>query len=74
MSSESILKLTGVGVFIAQLDVSFVLATHSNIASEFAKLEDSSWLLVSYILAMSATQPIVSISSSLNLQTNPEHL
>lgn len=74
MPSESVVKLTGVGVFIAQLDVSFVLATHSNIASEFAKLEDSSWLIVSYTLAMSGTQPIVSASTSPKLQTDSEHV
>jgi hypothetical protein len=47
------------GVFIAQLDTSFVLATHTNIASEFGQLESSSWLIASYALAMCAVQPCV---------------
>ncbi|QDS75640.1 hypothetical protein FKW77_006935 [Venturia effusa] len=46
------------GVFVAQLDTSFVLATHSTIASEFDQLANSSWLVVSYSLAMCAVQPI----------------
>ncbi|KAE9968812.1 hypothetical protein EG328_007270 [Venturia inaequalis] len=52
-----VLALT-IGVFIAQLDTSFVLATHSTIASEFDQLANSSWLVVSYSLAMCAVQPI----------------
>ncbi|TLD37309.1 multidrug resistance protein [Venturia nashicola] len=52
-----VLVLT-IGVFIAQLDTSFVLATHSTIASEFDQLANSSWLVVSYSLAMCAVQPI----------------
>ena len=51
------------GVFIAQLDTSFVLATHSNIASDFGQLANSSWLVTSYALAMCAVQPIVCIPS-----------
>lgn len=57
--SVVVLVLT-IGVFIAQLDTSFVLATHSTIASEFDQLANSSWLVVSYALAMCAVQPIVS--------------
>jgi hypothetical protein len=52
------LKQTAPGVFIAQLDTSFVLATHTNIASEFGQLSNSSWLVVSYALAMCASQPV----------------
>jgi MFS family permease len=34
------------------------LATHSNIASEFNALEDSTWLITSFALAGAATQTI----------------
>ncbi|KAF2402942.1 MFS general substrate transporter [Trichodelitschia bisporula] len=47
------------GVFIGQMDGSFVLATHSNIASEFQQLSNSGWLLTSYSLVGAATQPII---------------
>jgi hypothetical protein len=50
------------GVFIAQMDGSFVLATNAKIASEFGQLSNSSWIIVSYSLAMCAVQPCVSPS------------
>lgn len=53
--------LTGkpVGVFISQADTSLILATYGPIASEFNELQNASWLLSSYILAMCAAQPLV---------------
>ncbi|KAF2434070.1 major facilitator superfamily transporter [Tothia fuscella] len=47
-----------VGVFIAQLDVSYVLTTHSIVASEFGQLSNSSWIILGYSLAMCAVQPL----------------
>ncbi|KIY47896.1 MFS general substrate transporter [Fistulina hepatica ATCC 64428] len=46
------------GVFIANADSSLVLATYGKISSEFGQLENSSWLLTTYNLAMCAFQPI----------------
>lgn len=49
-----------IGVFTSNADSSLVMATHPVIASEFDDLEDSSWLLISFMLAAVATQSIVS--------------
>lgn len=46
------------GCFIANADSSLVLATYGKVASEFHDLDSGSWLLSSYILAMSAVQPL----------------
>lgn len=43
---------------MAHTDGSILLATHSNIASEFNALSDSTWLLTSFALAGAATQTI----------------
>ncbi|KAK7755663.1 hypothetical protein SLS62_002274 [Diatrype stigma] len=48
-----------IGVFTSNADGSLVMATHPVIASEFDDLEDSSWLLISFMLAAVATQSIV---------------
>lgn len=48
-----------IGVFIANGDGSLVLASYGKIASEFEDLENASWLVTSYVLAMSAAQPLV---------------
>ncbi|QKX53239.1 uncharacterized protein TRUGW13939_00315 [Talaromyces rugulosus] len=47
-----------IGVFIANAEGSFVLATNSQIASDLGSPKDASWLVTSYILAMSAAQPL----------------
>ncbi|KAI0012182.1 major facilitator superfamily domain-containing protein [Xylariaceae sp. FL0662B] len=47
-----------VGVFASNADGSLVIATHAVIASEFNDLEDSSWLLISFLLAGAATQSL----------------
>jgi hypothetical protein len=47
-------------VFVANAEGSLVLATYGRISSEFDDLENASWLVTSYVLAMSAAQPMVS--------------
>jgi uncharacterized membrane protein YoaK (UPF0700 family) len=47
------------GIFTSNADGSLVLATHPVIASEFGKLQDSSWLFISFMLASAASQTIV---------------
>ena len=57
-----ILKAIGIlviGVFTGNADGSFVLATHSTIASEFNSLEASSWLITAFALAGASSQNIV---------------
>ncbi|KAK6523646.1 hypothetical protein TWF281_001625 [Arthrobotrys megalospora] len=46
------------GVFVANGDGSFVLATNGVISSEFGRLDDASWLVTSYMLTMCALQPL----------------
>lgn len=48
------------GVFISNADFSIVLATHALIASEFHDLSNSSWIFVSFGLAATTAQPLVS--------------
>jgi hypothetical protein len=48
------------GVVISNADSSFLMATHTVIASEFDALHDSSWLLTSFVLGGAVTQPLVS--------------
>jgi MFS family permease len=47
------------GVFISQADATLVLATYGTIASEFNDLQNGSWLISSYMLAMCTAQPLV---------------
>jgi hypothetical protein len=47
------------GVFIANADVSLVLATSGTISSEFDQLGNAGWLITSYTLAMCAAQSLV---------------
>ena len=49
----------GIGAFIANADVSIVLATYSTISSELGSMENASWLVVTYSLATCAIQPTV---------------
>jgi hypothetical protein len=60
MSRRKQLSLNGSGVFISNGDTSLVLATNGAIASEFKDLDHSGWLLTGFMLAMCATQPLVS--------------
>ncbi|CAG9945275.1 unnamed protein product [Clonostachys rosea f. rosea IK726] len=46
------------GVFISQADATLVLATYGTIASEFNDLQNGSWLISSYMLAMCTAQPL----------------
>jgi uncharacterized membrane protein YoaK (UPF0700 family) len=47
------------GVFVANAEGSLVLATYGRISSEFNDFKNASWLVTSYVLAMTAAQPIV---------------
>ena len=47
-----------VGVFIANTDQSFVLATYGAVSSEFDELGSGSWLISAYILAQCVFQPL----------------
>ncbi|KAH7333147.1 hypothetical protein BKA65DRAFT_367095, partial [Rhexocercosporidium sp. MPI-PUGE-AT-0058] len=46
------------GVFVANTEGSLLLATYGHIASDFNNFKDTSWLITSYILAISTVQPI----------------
>ena len=46
------------GGFISNADGSLLLATHPVIASEFNALDDSSWLLTSFAIALAAVMPL----------------
>lgn len=46
------------GVFVANADGSLVIACSQKVASEFHALSDASWLVTSYLLAQSASQPL----------------
>lgn len=52
--------LTGcIGVFMSNVISSVVIATNQRIASEFDALSSAAWLLTTYTLAQSASQPLV---------------
>jgi hypothetical protein len=53
------ISLLLLGVFIANAEGSIVLAAYGRIASDFNDLADASWLVTSYVLAMSVSQPMV---------------
>ncbi|KAJ5833281.1 hypothetical protein N7474_001592 [Penicillium riverlandense] len=57
-SVSAVIGVLLIGVFIANAEGSLVLATNSQIASDLGRLEDASWLVTSYILAMTAAQPL----------------
>ncbi|KAF7512506.1 hypothetical protein GJ744_001441 [Endocarpon pusillum] len=46
------------GVFIANADESFVMATYGAIASEFRRLSDGSWLMTGYTLGYCVSLPL----------------
>ncbi|ODQ54685.1 MFS general substrate transporter [Saitoella complicata NRRL Y-17804] len=54
----SIIAVLLLGSLISNADGSFVLATSVSISSEFSSLQNSSWLIASYTLAMCASQPL----------------
>lgn len=47
------------GVFVANADESFMIATYSTIASEFNNLSDGQWLLIAYNMGYCYALPIV---------------
>ncbi|KAH8655148.1 major facilitator superfamily domain-containing protein [Tricladium varicosporioides] len=51
-----IISILLLGVFVANADVSLVLATSGIISSEFDQLGNAGWLITSYTLAMCASQ------------------
>ncbi len=51
----------GTGVFIANADGSIVLATYGTISSELGSMENASWLVLTYSLAVCAIQPTVGL-------------
>ena len=57
-------KLTAEGVFVANLDGSLIIASSQQIASEFNALSSASWLVTSFVLALCASQPLVSVAQS----------
>lgn len=65
-ASDSAQPLTSPGVFIANADGSIVLAIYGIISSDIGSLNDASWLVVTYTLAMCAVQPTVSRQSALH--------
>lgn len=54
-----IISVLMLGVFVSNADGSLVLATYGMISSEFDKLEDSAWLVTSFLIASCATQALV---------------
>ena len=48
------------GCFLANADTSIVLATYATISSDVDRLDNGSWIVVTYTLAMCAIQPTVS--------------
>ncbi len=63
MGEETHLHTTdpGTGVFIANADGSIVLATYGTISSELGSMENASWLVLTYSLAVCAIQPTVGL-------------
>ncbi|EPE32005.1 MFS general substrate transporter [Glarea lozoyensis ATCC 20868] len=53
-----VISILLLGVFIANADVSLVLATSGTISSEFDQLGNAGWLITSYTLAMCAAQSL----------------
>lgn len=58
LSIWTIVPILLLGVFVANADGSLVIASSQHIASEFEKLSQASWLVTSYVLAQSASQPL----------------
>lgn len=47
-----------IGVIVANIDTSLVMATFGQIGSEFDRLDDANWMIVGYQLGVLATQPM----------------
>lgn len=60
------------GAFIANADVSIVLATYSTISSELGGMENASWLVVTYSLAVCSIQPTVCGVAAGNSECRPK--
>ncbi|OQU94858.1 hypothetical protein CLAIMM_01149 [Cladophialophora immunda] len=54
----SMLSVLFTGVLVANVDMTFMVATYPQISSELHAFRDGSWLLISYMLAMCASQPL----------------
>ncbi|CAM1503186.1 Fc.00g079620.m01.CDS01 [Cosmosporella sp. VM-42] len=57
-SIYGILSVLLIGVFVSQTDTFLVLAAYGSITTEFSGLQNASWLLSSYMLAMCVGQPL----------------
>jgi hypothetical protein len=55
----TIVPVSLLGVFVANLDGSLIIASSQQIASEFNALSSASWLVTSFVLALCASQPLV---------------
>ncbi|KAF3317848.1 hypothetical protein TWF173_009669 [Orbilia oligospora] len=47
-----------IGVIVANIDTSLVMATFGQIGSEFSRLDDANWMIVGYQLGVLTTQPM----------------
>jgi MFS family permease len=54
----AIISVLLIGVFISQADGTLVLSVYGRISSEFNDLENGSWIITAYLLAMSGTQAL----------------
>ncbi|KIW25980.1 uncharacterized protein PV07_09113 [Cladophialophora immunda] len=54
----TIVPVSLLGVFVANLDGSLIIASSQQIASEFNALSSASWLVTSFVLALCASQPL----------------
>ncbi|KIW63362.1 hypothetical protein PV04_10212 [Phialophora macrospora] len=54
----TIVPVSLLGVFVANLDGSLIVASSQQIASEFNALSSASWLVTSFVLALCASQPL----------------
>jgi MFS family permease len=53
-----VMYLICAGVFVANAEGSIVLASYGRISSDFGDLNNASWLVTSYVLAMSVAMPV----------------
>ncbi|KAK1833433.1 major facilitator superfamily-domain-containing protein [Podospora conica] len=53
-----VLSVLMIGIFVAQIDGSILIATYPVIASEFNDLKNATWLITSFALAGAATQTL----------------
>ncbi|EXJ54204.1 hypothetical protein A1O7_09541 [Cladophialophora yegresii CBS 114405] len=54
----TVVPVSLLGVFVANLDGSLIIASSQQIASEFDALSSASWLVTSFVLALCASQPL----------------